>query len=153
MTEPSSAVPLETDGGRWVSTKVGGPGYRADVTARAHNFVIDEPTALGGTDAGPTPYEYLLGALSGCTAMTLRLYANRKGWPLESVEVKMRTSRSHEVDCENCEKTAVGITRIERTVDMQGPLTDEQKQRLLEIADRCPVKQTLERGIKVETLV
>jgi putative redox protein len=84
--------------------------------------------------------------------MTLRLYANRKGWPLESVEVKMRTSRSHEVDCENCEKSAVGITRIERKVDMQGPLTDEQKQRLLEIADRCPVKQTLERGIKVETL-
>ena len=152
MTEPSTVVTLETDGGRWVSTKVGGPGYRADVTARAHNFVIDEPTALGGTDAGPTPYEYLLGALSGCTAMTLRLYANRKGWPLESVEVKMRTSRSHEVDCENCEKTAVGITRIERKVEMHGPLTDEQKQRLLEIADRCPVKQTLERGIKVETL-
>jgi putative redox protein len=149
MTEPTTATTPETDAGRWVSTKVGGPGYRADVSARAHNFVIDEPTALGGTDAGPTPYEYLLGALSGCTAMTLRLYANRKGWPLESVEVKMRTSRAHEVDCENCEKTAVGITRIERKVEMSGPLTDEQKQRLLEIADRCPVKQTLERGIKV----
>jgi putative redox protein len=153
VTELSTAAIPETDGGRWVSTKVGSPGYRADVTARAHNFVIDEPTALGGTDAGPTPYEYLLGALSGCTAMTLRLYANRKGWPLESVEVKMRTSRSHEIDCENCEKTAVGITRIERKVEMLGSLTDEQKQRLLEIADRCPVKQTLERGIKVETAV
>lgn len=149
MTEPTSAVTTDTDGGRWVTTTVGGPGYRADVNARTHNFVIDEPIALGGTDAGPTPYEYLLGALSGCTAMTLRLYANRKGWPLESVEVKMRTSRSHEVDCENCEKTAVGITRIERKVEMRGALTDEQKQRLLEIADRCPVKQTLERGIKV----
>ncbi len=149
MTESSSAVTTDTDGGRWVSTTVGGPGYRADVSARNHHFVIDEPIALGGGDAGPTPYEYLLGALSGCTAMTLRLYANRKRWPLESVEVRMRTSRTHEVDCENCEKTAVGISRIERKVVMQGDLTDEQKQRLLEIADRCPVKQTLERGVKV----
>ena len=149
MAEPTSAAATDTDAGRWVSTTVGSPGFRADVTARTHGFVIDEPTSLGGTDAGPTPYEYLLGALSGCTAMTLRLYANRKGWPLESVEVKMRTSRSHEVDCENCEKAAVGIQRIERKIEMHGALTEEQKERLLEIADRCPVKQTLERGIKI----
>lgn len=151
MTESPSTVATDADGGRWVTTKVGSADYRADVTARTHEFVIDEPTGLGGGDLGPTPYEYLLGALSGCTAMTLRLYANRKGWPLESVEVGMRTSRSHEIDCENCEKTAVGITRIERKVDLQGPLSDEQRQRLMEIADRCPVKQTLERGIKVVT--
>jgi putative redox protein len=150
MTASSSTTSADVDGGRWVTTKVGRSDYRADVTARTHQFVIDEPMPLGGGDLGPTPYEYLLGALSGCTAMTLRLYANRKKWPLESVEVRMRTSRSHEVDCENCEKTAVGITRIERKVDLQGPLSDEQRQRLMEIADRCPVKQTLERGIKIE---
>ncbi|MEP6729023.1 MAG: OsmC family protein [bacterium] len=153
MTEPQSATGenvTDADGGRWVSTKVGATGYRASVTARTHNFVIDEPTALGGGDEGPTPYEYLLGSLSGCTAMTLRLYANRKKWPLESVEVRMRTSRSHEIDCENCEKTAVGIQHIERKIELNGPLSDEQKQRLMEIADRCPVKQTLERGIKVD---
>jgi len=150
MAEATGAAATpETDAGRWVTSKVGGPGYRADATARTHGFVIDEPTALGGGDAGPTPYEYLLGALSGCTAMTLRLYANRKGWPLESVEVKMRTSRAHEVDCEACEKSAVGIARIERKIEMHGTLTEEQKERLLEIADRCPVKQTLEHGIKI----
>ena len=151
MTEPITAVHSDADGGRWVSTTVGADGYRADVTARTHNFVIDEPATLGGGDMGPTPYEYLLGALSGCTAMTLRLYANRKKWPLERVEVRMRTSRSHETDCENCDRAAVGITRIERQVDLIGPLSEEQRQRLMEIADRCPVKQTLERGIKVET--
>lgn len=152
MTEPPMAVSTDADGGRWVSTKVGASDYRAEVTARTHEFIIDEPKTLGGGDLGPTPYEYLLGALSGCTAMTLRLYANRKKWPLESVEVRMRTSRSHETDCENCDKAAVGITRIERKVDLQGPLSDEQRQRLMEIADRCPVKQTLERGIKVEAV-
>jgi putative redox protein len=149
MTEAPGTAATDADGGRWVTTKVGSADYRADVNARTHDFIIDEPTGLGGGDLGPTPYEYLLGALSGCTAMTLRLYANRKGWPLESVEVRMRTSRSHEIDCENCEKSAVGITRIERKVALKGPLSDEQRQRLMEIADRCPVKQTLERGIKV----
>jgi len=149
MADATGAATADTDAGRWVISRVGGPGYRADVSARSHGFVIDEPTALGGTDAGPTPYEYLLGALSGCTAMTLRLYANRKGWPLESIEVSMRTSRSHEVDCEQCEKSAVGIARIERKIEMRGALSAEQRERLLEIADRCPVKQTLERGIKI----
>jgi putative redox protein len=139
------------DGGRWVATNMGASGFRADVSARNHAFVSDEPSGLGGTNAGPTPYEYLLGALSSCTAMTLRMYADRKGWPLESVEVRMRQARSHEPDCENCESSAVGITRIDRQIDLGGALTEEQRQRLLQIADRCPVKQTLERGIKVET--
>ena len=151
MTEPTTVPNSDADGGRWVSTTVGAERYRADVTARTHNFVIDEPSSLGGGDSGPTPYEYLLGALSGCTAMTLRLYANRKKWPLERVEVRVRMSRSHESDCENCESASVGITQIERQVDLHGPLSTEQRQRLMEIADRCPVKQTLERGIKVET--
>jgi putative redox protein len=77
------------------------------------------------------------------------MYADRKAWPLEGVEVRLRTARSHEKDCENCEKQQVGITNIERTVELTGALTDEQRKRLLEIADRCPVKQTLERGIRV----
>ena len=155
MTEATASTPergSDADGGRWVTTKVGSPGYRADVTARSHSFVIDEPVAVGGQDAGPTPYEYLLAALSGCMAMTLRMYADRKGWPLETVQVRLRTSRSHEPDCENCEKSDVGITTIERTIELGGTLTDEQCQRLLQIADRCPVKQTLERGFKIVTV-
>ena len=105
--------------------------------------------ALGGTDEGPTPYELLLGAIGGCTAITLRMYADRKGWPLEGVEVRLRTARSHERDCERCETETVGIDTLEREVELAGPLTDEQRRRLLAIADRCPVKQSLERGIRV----
>ena len=133
----------------WVTAQAGSGGFRTAITTRSHTFDADEPLALGGTDAGPTPYEYLLGALAGCTAMTLRIYADRKKWPLESAEVRLRTARSHEVDCEHCETDPVGITRIERQIELFGPLTDEQRDRLMQIADRCPVKQTLERGVRV----
>jgi putative redox protein len=141
------------DGGAWVTSRMGRTPYRTDVSARGFGFSADEPLALGGTDAGPTPYEYLLGALGGCTAITLRMYADRKGWPLEGVDVSLRTARSHEPDCEECERSAVGITRLERRIDLHGPLDDDQRRRLMLIADRCPVKQTMERGIQMETLM
>ena len=153
MTGLSAATPAtDEDGGHWVSASVGLTGYRTEVSARTHSFAADEPVSLGGTDAGPTPYEYLLGALSSCMAMTLRMYANRKGWPLESVSIRLRTARSHEPDCEHCETTDVGITRIERTIALRGALNDEQRTRLQQIADRCPVKLALERRIAVETV-
>jgi putative redox protein len=84
--------------------------------------------------------------------MTLRFYADRKGWPLNAALVQLRSGRSHAVDCQQCAQEKVGIARIERRIELSGPLTDEQRQGLLEIADRCPVKQTLERGIRVETI-
>jgi putative redox protein len=152
MTESGQVVPIEAanvDAGNWVVARVGPAGFRTDIQARAHTLTADEPRPLGGTDLGPTPYEYLLGALSGCTVMTLRMYADRKKWPLEGVVVRMRTARTHESDCEHCEKEKVGIGRIERRIELAGALTDEQRQRLLEIADRCPVKQSLERGIQI----
>lgn len=133
----------------WVVTRVGADGFRTEIETRTHALVADEPIAIGGTDRGPTPYEFLLSALGSCMAMTLRIYADRKGWPLEGVEVRLRTARSHELDCENCEKAPVGVTRIERRLELSGQLSDEQRTRLLEIADRCPVKQTLERGLKI----
>ena len=111
--------------------------------------VLDEPVDVGGTDAGPTPYEAMLGALGGCTVITLRMYADRKGWPLEAVHVRLRQARAHERDCEICETAEVGPHRLEREIELEGPLTEEQRRRLLLIADRCPVKQTLERGIHV----
>ena len=152
MTESHAAAAPEfvgRDAGGWVTSRVGARGFRADITAGAHALVADEPSSVGGSDAGPTPYEYLLAALGGCMAMTLRMYADRKKWPLENVVVQLRTARSHERDCENCEKEKVGIGRIERRVELGGPLSDDQRRRLLEIADRCPVKQSLERGIQV----
>ena len=139
----------DEDGGRWVTARIGLNGFRTEIEARSHGLVADEPTALGGTDRGPTPYELLLGALGSCTVMTLRIYADRKGWPLEAVEVRLRTARSHEADCVQCEEKDVGITQVERELELTGALTSEQRNRLLEIADRCPVKQTLERGLRV----
>jgi Predicted redox protein, regulator of disulfide bond formation len=137
------------EGGRWLEARVGPTEFRADIATRQHRMWADEPESAGGTDSGPTPYEYLLAAVASCTAMTLRLYANRKSWPLESAAVFVRHSRSHEKDCEMCDTQKVGIGVIERRIELEGPLTDEQKKRLLEIADRCPLKQTLTRGIQI----
>jgi uncharacterized OsmC-like protein len=156
MTGARTAVPADTaspDAGRWVVARVGAGGFRTEISTGGHTLVADEPVALGGTDGGPTPYDYLLAALSGCMAMTLRMYADRKKWPLESVAVQLRTARSHERDCEHCETEKVGVGRIERRVNLDGPLSDEQRRRLMEIADRCPVKQSLERGIQVVNAV
>ena len=152
MTESQTAAPgdtVDSNAGSWVVARVGASGFRTEITAGGHQLVADEPVGLGGTDAGATPYGILLGALSSCTAMTLRMYADRKKWPLESVVVQLRTARSHERDCEDCETQKVGVGRIERRVDLVGPLSDDQRRRLMEIADRCPVKQSLERGIQV----
>ncbi|HJP84384.1 MAG TPA: OsmC family protein [Gemmatimonadaceae bacterium] len=139
------------DSGSWVVSRVGREGFRTEVIARSHRSIADEPVALGGTDTGPTPYEYLLMALGACTAMTLRMYADRKGWPLERAEVSLRQMRSHAEDCERCATESVGIERIERYIELEGSLSDEQKKRLLAVAERCPVKQTLAKEIRVET--
>ncbi len=137
------------EGGRWLEARVGPKAFRTDISTRHHRLTVDEPESVGGSDAGPTPYEYLLIALASCTAMTMRSYANRKSWPLESAAVFVRQNKSHKADCENCENHSVGIGRIEKRIELEGPLTDEQRARLLDIAERCPIKQTLERGIDV----
>jgi putative redox protein len=113
-------------------------------------MIADEPTNLGGTDAGPTPYDYLLAALGGCTAMTLRMYADRKGWPLESVTVRLSQDRVHATDCEECETEEGRIDRIEREIELEGPLDEKQRRRLLEVADMCPVHRTLKSEVLVE---
>jgi uncharacterized OsmC-like protein len=138
-----------TEGGLWVATHIDRSRFHTRVEARTHVMELDEPTAVGGTDLGPTPYEAMLGALGACTAMTLRMYADRKGWPLEAVHVRLRQASAHEPDCERCETDAVGPHRVEREIELAGALTDEQRTRLLQIADRCPVKQAMERGVRV----
>lgn len=137
------------EGGRWLEARVGPNGFRTDISTRHHRLTVDEPESAGGTDAGPTPYEYLLIAMASCTVMTMRSYADRKSWPLESATVFVRHNSSHKSDCENCETQTVGIGRIERRIELEGALTDEQRGRLREIADRCPIKQTLKRGIEI----
>jgi uncharacterized OsmC-like protein len=127
-----------------------GEGLRTEMEVDGHALVADEPTGLGGTDAGPTPYDYLLAALGGCTAMTLRMYADRKGWPLESVTVRLSQDRIHATDCEECETEEGRIDRIEREIELEGPLEEEQRRRLVEIADMCPVHRTLNSEVLVE---
>ena len=152
--EPATivATTASTDEKEWITASVGPSGYRTEITAGPHRFLADEPVPLGGTGTGPTPYELLLGALGSCMAMTLRMYADRKRWPLHGVRIHLRTERAHEQDCERCENEEVGLPRIARRIELAGPLSDEQRHRLHQIADRCPVKQTLQRGLVVETV-
>jgi putative redox protein len=139
------------DTAAWVTAEITGGGYRTSIQARTHDVVADEPRRDGGTDAGATPYELLLGALAACTAMTVRMYADRKKWPLEGIVVRIRPVKPHAPDCATCETEEVGVGRLAREVDLLGTLTDEQRTRLLYIADRCPVKQTLQRGLLIES--
>ncbi|MEE8467740.1 MAG: bifunctional alpha/beta hydrolase/OsmC family protein, partial [Planctomycetota bacterium] len=118
--------------------------YTNRVVARQHGMLADEPRSAGAHDAGPTPYEYLLAALGSCTSMTLRMYADHKGWPLEHVSVSLSHSKVHAQECASCEQQDGKVDRIQRELRITGPeLDDSQRARLLEIADRCPVHRTL----------
>jgi putative redox protein len=128
-----------------------GAAFAQRVVAGAHVLTADEPAAAGGTDSGPTPYQLLLAALGSCTSMTIGLYARRKQWPVERIEVRLNQSRVHATDCVACESKEAQIYRIEREIVVAGPLSDEQRQRLLEIAERCPVHRTLTGKIEIVT--
>jgi len=121
------------------------------VRAGKHELTADEPEAVGGNDRGPGPYELLLAALGTCTAMTIRMYARQKGWPLEKVTVRLNHARVHAEDCATCETREGKIDRMERVLSFEGPLTDQQRQRLLEIANKCPVHRTLTSEIMIPT--
>jgi len=118
-------------------------GYKVEISAGTHTFLTDEPAGIGD-DAGPGPYDLLLSALAGCKIMTVLMYARRKEWPLEGVEVKLSTSRVHARDCEECDSDPSAlIDLIEADISFQGDLEAEQVSRLAEIADRCPIHRTL----------
>ena len=116
-----------------------------------HSFITDEPVAAGGEDAGPDPYTLLLAALGSCISMTVTLYARRKQWPLESVTVRLRHSKIHAADCDSCETKEGLLDHIERDLELHGRLTDEQRARLLDIANKCPVHRSLTSEINIPT--
>ena len=136
-----------------VVTVTRGSSFRTEISAGRHVFVSDEPVAVGGADAAPTPYDYLVAALGTCTGMTLQAYAARKGWPLEEVTVRLEHGKVHGIDEEQCAHREARMDRIERVLEIEGELSAEQRARLLEIADKCPVHRTLTAGVFVETRV
>lgn len=126
-------------------------GFAQQIAVGSHRLKADEPTSVGGTDTGPNPYDLLLASLGTCTSMTVAMYARRKDWPLESVTVRLRHSKIHAADCEECETRDGLVDRIERDIEFEGALTEEQSSRLLEIAGKCPVHRTLTSEINIRT--
>ena len=126
-------------------------GYRTEVLANGHPLVADEPLLLGGTNTGPTPYELLSSALGACTSITLRMYADRKGWPLEATEVRLTHEKTHCEDCRYPDRPSSRIDHFMREISLEGPLDEAQRDRLLAIADRCPVHRTMKGQAKITT--
>jgi len=126
-------------------------GFAQEILAGAHRMVSDEPVESGGTDKGPSPYDLLLAALGSCTSMTVAMYARRKQWPLREVTVRLRHSKVHAADCADCETKEGMLDFVERDIELSGTLTEEQRGKLLEISNRCPVHRTLTSHVEIQT--
>jgi putative redox protein len=136
---------------RVVVQETGGSAFQQEIVAGPHRLFADEPESVGGGDTGPSPYELVLAGLGACTSMTLRMYANRKRWPLDGVAVSLSHDKIHAADCEECETREGKIDRIDREIELEGMLDEEQRRRLAEIADKCPVHRTLHSEIQIRT--
>jgi uncharacterized OsmC-like protein/fermentation-respiration switch protein FrsA (DUF1100 family) len=139
--EPRSVVVRETRGGK----------FQQQITAGPHHFLADEPLAAGGADTGPAPYDLLLSALGACTAMTMRLYAERKALPMDRVSVTLSHHKIHAEDCAACDTKVGMLDQIDRVISIEGALDAEQRARLMEIADKCPVHKTLTSEVRIVT--
>lgn len=134
-----------------VVVQLGDIGYTTEIMAGRHGMVADESEDVGGDDFGPSPYQLLSASLGACTAMTLQMYARRKKWDLQKVNVHLNHGKRYKDDCNNCEQTETKIDHFERCIELAGDLSEEQIKRLLEIADRCPVHRTLNREVSITT--
>jgi len=130
-----------------------GTGLIATIRAEEQEIIIDESGLVGGSKTGPDPYDHIMGALGACTVITLHMYAQRKKWPLERAEVRLKHERVYADDCVGCEQEDTKINQVTKKLYLQGPLTPEQRQRLEDISARCPVQKTLEAGLKVKTFL
>jgi len=127
-----------------------GKSLRNDIEAGPHHMIADEPASAGGTEAGPTPYDFLAAALGTCTSMTLRVVATKESIPLEGVEITVENDRMHAKDCADCLNTSGYIHRFTVTIKLIGILTPAQRERMLEVARRCPVHKTLTSEIRID---
>lgn len=144
----------ETPDDNRIVAQTGVSGYRTELLANGHSLVADEPKSLGGTNAGPTPYDLLAAALASCTSITLRMYADRKEWPVTAIVVRVRHTKVHPDDVREEEKDTVRkIDRLDREIELRGDLNRSQRDRMLEIANMCPVHRTLEGEIEVKTVM
>ncbi len=135
-----------------VVAHIGNEGYTTQLRTGRHNLTADEPASAGGNDLGPSPYDLLSAALGACTAMTMKMYAERKGWDLQGAYVHLSHGKVHAADCATCDENTSGkIDRFEREIELIGDLDDDQRKRLLEIADKCPVHRTLHSTVEVRT--
>lgn len=149
--KPAKAMDLPEDPRKVVVQETRKSKFNQIITVGPHHLVADEPVAAGGADAGPGPYDFLLAGLGACTSMTMRLYADRKSLPLERVTVTLKHSKIYAKDCEECETRDGMLDQIERDITMDGALDAEQRKKLMEIADKCPVHRTLTSEIRIVT--
>ncbi len=151
--EADKAAALNDIQGHEVRVRLSGQGFTTEVKTPSHHLIADEPEAVGGDNQGPTPYDLLMASLGTCTAMTLRMYADRKKWPLKEVTVFLNHDKVHVEDIQNSKDSSAKISRFERIIEVEGDLDDSQTKRLLEIANKCPVHRTLQETIKIETSI
>ncbi|MEM9258389.1 MAG: alpha/beta fold hydrolase [Bacteroidota bacterium] len=147
---PASA-PLRS--AKEVAVRLGEEGFTTEVMVRHHHLTADEPEKVGGNDYGPGPYELVSAGLGACTAMTVQMYARRKKWPLEEIEVHLNHRKDYAEDMVAAEEKPTKIDLFDRTIRLSGPLDEAQKARLLEIADRCPVHRTLHQEVEIRTVL
>ena len=150
MPTPVATDALQAADGE-VAARTQTGGFRTDVRFGKHALIADEPASVGGTNLGPTPYDLLSAALATCTSMTLRMYANHKKLNLESATVRVEHDKIHAEDCVDCETADRKIDEFRRTISLEGDLTEAERNRMLEIADRCPVHRTLHGETKVRS--
>jgi uncharacterized OsmC-like protein/pimeloyl-ACP methyl ester carboxylesterase len=151
LDPPASVAKAESETGVVTVRETRAGKFQQEIMSGPHRFIADEPVSFGGLDSGPGPYDLLLAGLGACTAMTLRLYADNKKLPLERVTVRLTHNKIHATDCAECETKDGMIDRIDRNISFEGDLDAATRQRLLEIADKCPVHRTLKSEIDIRT--
>ncbi|HZL31504.1 MAG TPA: alpha/beta fold hydrolase [Pseudolabrys sp.] len=152
LDQPEVMTEEEVEVGLVVVRETHGGKFQQEILTGGHRLLADEPEKLGGLNSGPGPYDFLLAGLGTCTSMTIRLYADFKKIPLENVSVRLSHGKIHAKDCETCETKTSMVDRIERAITLEGPLDAEQRKKLMEIADKCPVHKTLESKIDIHTV-
>jgi putative redox protein len=152
LEQPAERSEQQIETGTVLVRETGNGKFQQEILTGPHRFLADEPVKVGGLDTGPGPYDLLLAGLGACTSMTLRLYADNKKLPLERVLVRLTHNRIHAVDCLNCETKEGMVDRIDRNITLEGALGADERKRLMEIADKCPVHRTLESEIEIRTV-